>query len=305
MTSCPESSGAELRPPVLEEAFVARWLDCLAGVFGYAVEFPFVLARSLLGRKIRICVPLLAYAHLDETAARRACHRAGGGAVQVRCLAPAPPAFAAGAPTQSLIPLARWADADALWQQGLSGNIRKKIRRCEKDGLQVSRGSTRVLLDTFYTLFLQTMHRHGTPPFPRPIFQAILDQFDAEIITVVRNQHPLAAYFVIYAGPVALFQWAGLRPHPGYATFQGEWAAIQGALDRRCHWFDLGRSAFDRGPFQHKALWRPTLFAPTVVPAPQSPLYEKYQLASAAWRRLPATLASRLGPRLTPHLADL
>lgn len=300
----PDPPAAGLPPPVLEEAFVARWLDCLGEAFGYAVAFPFARVRSLRGRSTRICVPLLAYTHLDEAGARRACADASGEAIQVRYLSPPPPEFAANAPTQSLIPLSGWTDADDFWQHGLSGNIRKKVRRCEREGLRVIRGTDRSDLDTFYALFLETMHRHGTPPFPLQIFQTLLARLDAEIITVARHQDPAVSFFVIYAGPVALFQWAGLASSPGYAAFQGEWAALQGAMERGCRWFDFGRAGFGSPSFTHKSFWRPIRFAPTVLPTSNHSLYDRYRLASAAWRRLPAPIASRVGPRLTPHLLD-
>lgn len=299
-----ECSPSHIATPRLSEDVVARWLDCLSDAFGYPVAFPFARLRTPAGRRIRVCVPLLAYTHLTEPEARRIRDEAGREAVQIRYLTVAPAAVAPREPTISMIPLRPWADAEDLWRRGLSANMRKKVRRCERDGLTVARGRSRALLDSFYALFLETMHRHGTPPFPRRLFQSILDGFDAEIIRVDGSTAPIAAYFVIYSREVALFQWAGMAPRPGYAGFLGEWAAIQGAMQRHCAWFDLGRAGSQSPPFAHKALWRPTLFKPAVLPPPARPIYDKYRFRSAAWRRLPAGVAARLGPILTPHLTD-
>ncbi len=57
----------------------------------------------------------------------------------------------------------------------LPKDTRYMIRKAEKGGLRAQRGMEQ--LDAFYELFAQSMHRLGTPVFPRALFRNIVDEF--------------------------------------------------------------------------------------------------------------------------------
>ena len=227
--------------------------------------------------------------------------------IQIRYLDTIPDERVAGQPVQSLIPIGSWASIEEFWEKGLSQNLRKKIRRAERDGLQVKGERSNEAFEVFYGLYLKTMHRHGTPPYSREIMHRLHDRLDAEIVRVEDGDgEVVAAYLVIRAGNITLFQWAGFNAMAtlGNASALGEWQAIKKAMEKGCDWFDLGRSS-DGGPaFKHKQYWKPEVYRCCVYPPIYKSVYSKYSLASKVWRLLPPAFAAKIGPAICQRLKD-
>lgn len=291
--------------PLLSTAFVQRWLKCLHSTFGYRLDFPFATVRTLTGRRHFVCAPLLSYAHLDRLAAASIAPPRPG-RFEIRHLAPLEADAPAGTAVISALPLHPWAEPNGLWEHGLSADLRKKIRRASKEGWIAETRTEPAAAALFYPLFAATMHRHGTPPYPENLFTHALADGLAEVVLVHRGGEPLVAYFVLFDAQVALFQWAGFHPSADvrYASLLGEWTAVQAAFRRGCHWFDLGRAPLGGGAWKHKQYWRPRVFRAVRTPAATASVYDKYRVLAACWRRLPAGLAKRLGPRIIRHLSD-
>ncbi|MGH8020602.1 MAG: GNAT family N-acetyltransferase [Opitutaceae bacterium] len=293
--------------PRLTPAFVGQWLECVCASFGYGAGFPCARVRTFMGAHHLVCVPLLPYAHLDASDAAALAEQHGNSRrVHVRHVAPLNAGAPAGTPVVSVIPLFEWRDAGHFWSEAITSNLRKRIRKAEKDGYAVERSSEPAAADGFYTLFCATMHRHGTPPFPLALFKEALARGIGEVVNVRRQDITVVSYFVLKDPRVALFMWAGFDPREdaGYASLLGEWESVRAAFERNCRWFDLGRAPLGGPAWRHKQYWRPRLFHATCAPPPPANIYARYAQAARIWRCLPAGLARRIGPWIVRHLPD-
>ena len=293
-------------PSRLGADFVRRWLDCVGAALGLRAEFPFARVRRFGGQARRVCVPYLSYAHLDAAGAAALLAGEKTGGSLVRHLAALPPDAPEGTPVISAVPLFLWRDADDFWEHALTANLRKKIRKATKSGHLVERSNLPAAARDFHSLFAATMHRHGTPPYPRELFEEALARCGGEVVTVRRGDTIVVAYFLLHDREIALFMWAGFNPaeDAGYASLLGEWDSIRDAFARDCRWFDLGRAPLGSPAWRHKQYWHPRLFHATTTPPPGGSVYSRYAFASRLWRRLPAGLACRLGPWVVSHLPD-
>ena len=170
-------------------------------------------------------------------------------------------------------------------------------------------------VDGFFALYADNVHRHGTPPLPKRYFEALRTVFrgDCEVLTVVAPEgravsSVLSFYFrdeVIpyYAGDVA-------AARDFAANDFKYWELLRRGCERGSRVFDYGRSKRGTGAFDFKKHWgfEPTplayeycLYRRDSIPE-HNPLNPKYRLLIALWRRLPITLANRLGPHLVKSL---
>jgi FemAB-related protein (PEP-CTERM system-associated) len=150
--------------------------------------------------------------------------------------------------------------------------------------------------------------------FPRALFAAILDAFDADadILTVYKDGKPLSSVLSLYHGGEVLPYYGGGLPEARTwrANDHMYWQLMEHARRRGCTSFDFGRSKFGTGPFAFKKNWG-------FEPAPLhyefrlaegealpdlSPNNPKYKAMIALWTRLPLWLANRAGPLVSRGL---
>lgn len=169
-------------------------------------------------------------------------------------------------------------------------------------------------VDTFYRIYADSVHRLGTPVFPRRWFQGLAASFADDCdITVVRHEGvPVAAVMSFYHGQTVLPYYGGgavaARAVKGYDFMY--WALMCRAAERGCRQFDFGRSKVDTGAFSFKKNWgftpEPLGYRYQLITAsahheknPNSPRYRRFV---EAWKRLPGSLANRLGPLIARDL---
>jgi CelD/BcsL family acetyltransferase involved in cellulose biosynthesis len=63
---------------------------------------------------------------------------------------------------------------DFLWENSFNNDARSNVRTARDGGVEVREESD---IASYYDLYLQTMARLGSPPFPRSFFGALADQF--------------------------------------------------------------------------------------------------------------------------------
>jgi FemAB-related protein (PEP-CTERM system-associated) len=167
----------------------------------------------------------------------------------------------------------------------------------------------------FFALFADNVHRHGTPAMPQVWFQALLDEFgpDAEVLTVCNAQgHPVSSVLSFYFRDEVLPYYAGddWSARDLAANDFKYWSLMRHAVDRGARLFDYGRSKVGTGPFAFKKNWG---FEPQSLfyefrlmrgsELPQhNPNNPKYKVMIEAWRRLPLSVANRLGPLVVRNL---
>jgi FemAB-related protein (PEP-CTERM system-associated) len=189
--------------------------------------------------------------------------------------------------------------------------VPRKQRAVIRKGIE--RGLTAVTdrhVDRLHRVYAESVRNLGTPVFARRYFRLLAERFgaDMDVLTVLDAGKPVAAVLNFYWRDQVLPYYGGgtSAARACYANDFMYWEVMRRAAARGCRLFDFGRSKIGTGSFSFKKNWG---FAPApleyrfLVPPGQAvpevnPLNPKYRLMIAAWKRLPLSVANRLGPFL-------
>jgi CelD/BcsL family acetyltransferase involved in cellulose biosynthesis len=288
-----------------------RWAGLLSSCYGYrplaltladgagriAAGLPVLEVGSRFGRRRWVslpftdaCPPLVAHesagrladALVDELAARR---------VAVFELRAGLPARARVHPHVAAVGhRLRLADDPAEVARRFSKMHQRNLRRAERSGVQVARGTSRQDVDGFYRLHLLTRRRLGLPIQPRRFFDLLAQEVLAAglgfVLTARVGDVPVAAAVFLAWNGVLVYKYGasdtrywGLRPN--HALF---WSAIRWGCEHGYRVLDWGRTDLaDRGLREFKSGWGAT----------EAPL--TYTVAA---ERPPGLAPSRLRPAL-------
>ena len=188
---------------------------------------------------------------------------------------------------------------------------RAMIRKGIKLGL---RGELDQDVDRFFTAYATSVHRLGTPVFPKSYFRIIKEVFgdDCEIRIIVRGGELIAGVLSFYFRDEVLPYYGGGMPAARDCAGNDfmYWNLMQAAAARGVRIFDFGRSKLGTGAYDFKKNWgfAPTplayeyrLYKSTELPD-NNPLNPKYQLFIKLWKKMPVSLANLLGPHIVKHL---
>ncbi|MGH6609279.1 MAG: FemAB family XrtA/PEP-CTERM system-associated protein, partial [Burkholderiaceae bacterium] len=222
--------------------------------------------------------------------------------------------------------------SEAAWpQQDLYVTFRRKIAADAEENMQaiprkqramVRKGIQRGLVsqidrsvDRFFDLYADNAHRHGTPPFSKRYFEALLRSFgeDCEVMTVVSAEgRPLSSVMSFYFGDEVLPYYAGdvIEARELAANDFKYWELMRRAGERGCRTFDYGRSKVGSGSFAFKRNWgfepQPLHYEYKLIKRdsiPQNnPANPKYRAMIELWRRMPRPIVNALGPSIVRHL---
>lgn len=167
----------------------------------------------------------------------------------------------------------------------------------------------------FFGLYARTMRDHGTPALPRRFFESLLQVFgtECEILTVHHDGQPISSVLSYFFKDKVLPYYTGSASE-ARATGSNDmmyWSLMRRAVERGCTVFDFGRSKLGSGPYSFKCNWgfepRPIshqflLLKSQSLPG-LNPNNPKYRVFIQAWRRLPLSVATSVGPFLSRNLA--
>ena len=173
-------------------------------------------------------------------------------------------------------------------------------------------------VERFFTCYATSVHRLGTPVFPKKYFSIIKEVFGeaCEIRVIVKGegkeQDLIAAVMSFYYRDEVLPYYGGGMPAAREVAGNDYmyWNLMQAAAARGARIFDFGRSKLGTGAFDFKKNWgfSPTplayeyrLYASTDLPD-NNPLNPKYQLFIKMWKKMPIGLANFLGPFIVRNL---
>lgn len=191
--------------------------------------------------------------------------------------------------------------------QALPRDTRYAIRKSLKAGLDWTEDLS---LDDFYEIFAHSVHRLGTPVFPKELFTALRNEFPKQcrIFGVRKGKQAIAGVLCLYFNDQVLPYYAGALPEfykdsPNNFMY---WNLIAQSCGEGFKHFDFGRSKKGTGSFAFKSAWsmkvtelpyRYQLVKATEVPH-LSPVDQKFQLAVSLWKRMPFSCSKIIGPRL-------
>lgn len=185
---------------------------------------------------------------------------------------------------------------------------RAEVRKGLANGFTVVVGRGDSLRDMHYALYQRSVHNLGTPVFPRSLFEEVMDAFgdDANIIVVQDGATPLSAVLSLYHRDVCMPYWQGsdLNARKARSNEVAYYSLMLHARERGCRMFDFGRSKVGTGPALWKKTWgfepEPLDYfvhaAPGCEARDVNPLSPQYRRKVELWKRLPASVADRIGP---------
>jgi FemAB-related protein (PEP-CTERM system-associated) len=191
---------------------------------------------------------------------------------------------------------------------------RAEVRKGLQNELTIQTGSTQRDRDWHYAVYAESVRNLGTPVFPKALMDQVLDAFggDADILTVLEGERPVASVLSLYHNGAVMPYWGGgiwdarrLR-----ANDVMYYALMNHAREKGCHSFDFGRSKTGSGAYHFKKNWgfeaEPLAYAVRTAdgsePRDVNPNSPKYKAQIAVWQKLPLSIANRLGPWIAKGL---
>jgi FemAB-related protein (PEP-CTERM system-associated) len=193
--------------------------------------------------------------------------------------------------------------------------IPRKQRAMIRKGIANELDAHRCSVESFYRLYTDNVHRHGTPCAPLTFFKAIQSAFgnDCEFLMVKdmvgtdlscvltlywRNQ-----VFPFYAGDSE-------RARATAANDFKYWEVMRRGVERGCTIFNYGRSKRGTGSFDFKRNWgfepEPLHYEYWLAHGQElpslNPSNPKFKIVIETWRRTPRWIVNRLGPVLVRGL---
>jgi FemAB-related protein (PEP-CTERM system-associated) len=189
---------------------------------------------------------------------------------------------------------------------------RAMVRKGIKEGLV---GEVDADVRRLYPLYAESVRNLGTPVFGKRYFECLQSVFadTSEVVTVVKNGQPLASVISFFFRDEVLPYYGGgcsaARDHAANDFMY--WEVMRRACAAGLRVFDFGRSKLGTGSFAFKKHWgfepEPLHYEHRLLRLDEvpeiNPLNPKYALMVATWKRLPLTIANRLGPLIARELA--
>ena len=189
---------------------------------------------------------------------------------------------------------------------------RAEVRKGLEQNLAVTVGRAAEDRAVHYAVYAESVRNLGTPVFPRGLFEAVLDELDADILTVRHRGTAVASVLSLYHGDAVLPYWGG-GTHAARALRANDRMYFELMLQahrRGCSRFDFGRSKTGSGAYFFKKNWgfepEPLSYSSWTAPGAErrdaDPTSAKHAQRIALWKALPLPLANRLGPAIARGL---
>jgi CelD/BcsL family acetyltransferase involved in cellulose biosynthesis len=211
--------------------------------------------------------------------------------------------------------LALEADAGAVYGRFHPSQVRRSIRRAEREGVRVQRAERACdVVDTYYALHLRTRRRLGVPPQPRRFFRLLWERMLERGLGFARlayiDQTPVAgAVFLSWNSRLTYKFGASNEDHwnvrPNHAIF---WNAIRWGCENGFQMLHFGRSRFeDAGLRAFKRSWgaeeRPLVYTTLLGRASHLRLTRASRAAAAILRHAPPWVSHGVGTVLYRYAA--
>lgn len=195
--------------------------------------------------------------------------------------------------------------------KALPSKRRNMIRKAMQNGLRSEIDET---TERHYPIYSESVRNLGTPVFSKRYFELLLATFSQQldIVTITSDGKAVASALNFYFRDEVLpYYVGGTTAARGLAANDFMfWEVMRRAGERGCRVFDFGRSKLGTGAYDFKVLWgfqaKPLIYqfrvaAGQVLPD-LNPLNPKFALFVRLWKKLPLSVATRLGPSIVRGL---
>jgi CelD/BcsL family acetyltransferase involved in cellulose biosynthesis len=181
-------------------------------------------------------------------------------------------------------------------------SIQRKIRRAEREGLGYCEGSSEILLNQFYELFVATRKRHMLPPPPREWFVNLVRCFGKalKIRVAYDGSKPVASIITLCHKDTLVYKYGCSNPQFNHLGGMHSlmWRAIREGNAAGLRTLDFGRTDADQqGLITYKSRWGTKQSVLTYLRYGESDTSTHFLDLSMSWKRKAATyLVSHLPP---------
>ena len=208
------------------------------------------------------------------------------------------------------------ANENEVLQGLIKARLRSKIRQSIRKGVKTFYGTQ--YIDDFYHIFVNTMHRLGTPVHPKSLFIKIAEVFPNDVIFLIAKVKNIVTSGMVlfnFENRILSNPWASSLLE--FSRFQANVGMYWGAIKYGCHngfeYFDFGRSTIDAGTYNFKKQWgtkpQPLYYQYVMLKTDNIPVVNtvgnKYEKAIELWRRLPYGFTRSFGSRVVKYLPEL
>lgn len=198
----------------------------------------------------------------------------------------------------------------SLQLAALPPNVRRKIRKAEKNGVEVLVGGPE-LYRAFFDIYAQNMHRLGAPTMSKQFYKGAVEAFGANgrfLIATYKGQAIGAAVWLQHQGKAEACWFATLDEYNAlYTSYKLWWECIALACETGCSIFSFGRSTGGSGTHRYKSQWgtrNATLYwnysHPVVKPVFRAGVLTfampSRDVLAKIWKYLPCFIVRWLGP---------
>lgn len=188
--------------------------------------------------------------------------------------------------------------------EALSGNLRRKLNKAEKYGLEIKIGEIELLV-AFYTNYAQKMHQLGSPTYGKTFFKTLMESWqfgETKIFLALKEKKVIGTAF--------LQSYLGFYENTWFATDEKCFKCyvsdymheqmVKHAIENNGKYYSFGRSTIGSGVYHYKNHW----------PVEDLPIYQfgensrlkKHPEFGNLWKIIPRFIIQPLGPYLIKHI---
>jgi FemAB-related protein (PEP-CTERM system-associated) len=194
---------------------------------------------------------------------------------------------------------------DAVWMKKLHRNVRNKIRKSQKLGVEVRKGKD--CLRDFYNMHVRNMQELGSPAHRYRFFEEAVESFGDDMqvyAATINGDVPVGGKVILYHNDTVYFLWVSsplsFRKYAAVSLL--DWVAIEDAIERGVKYCDFGRSTAGSSHYEFKKKWGAEIkqLYWHVYPdnSASGNISNTIQAFSYIWKKLPLFLVKKIGPMI-------
>ena len=200
---------------------------------------------------------------------------------------------------------------DELWEKTFKAKLRSQIRKPSKEGMTARFGAAEI--DAFYRVFSRNMRDLGTPVLPRRFFEAIVREFNDDVVVctvyAASGAPAAAACCLVWRDEMEITWASSIREFNPLAPNMLLYASVmEEGVRRGTRIFNFGRSTPGAPTHRFKQQWGghdvplPWATWPPIATTGDDERGRIVRTAIALWSRLPLAVANRVGPMISGQL---
>lgn len=294
---------------VFTSDFIKKFKNVLVRLYGYEEYMVFLIVPSFFGRKTLSYLPLLNYTDRTNKDIKDLLELTKDTDFQIRVLNFEYNDFKNNDTIIMRLGIEN-RDIDDLYSS-LKSKRRNLVKKSLQNNFIFKYGNSDTFINDFYTIFSNTMHKHGTPVFDKQLFYYLRDEFKDDNVYYTaydENGKPIACMCMLFDEEIAWYPWGGVDENfakklAGYFIY---WKTLEEVVGRESFKvFDFGRSSYGGGTYRFKSQFGAEPIKIDIISNQDENIYSKYSLATSVWKKLPKNFVDLLGPKICKYLVDL